>query len=80
MIVADELLERQGTATDRIVRAILTAIEARRGELDADAFLESVRIEVRLVPQGGEPRRGYEIGDVRAVIVQQQTEMRLPPR
>jgi len=65
------------TSTDRIVRAVTAAIERYRDDLDADVSLSVLRVEVRLFDGiGNTPPRGKDIGDVRAVIVQHQSEFR----
>ena len=76
-----EHLEEQlvvDTAADRIVRAVVYALEQYRSDLNADPFLEAVRLEVRMYATGDTPRRGFEPGDVRSVVVQHQSELKLP--
>jgi hypothetical protein len=67
----------EDTSTDQIVRAVTAAVERYRIDLDGDASLSLLRIEVRFYDGlGGTPPRGKELGDVRSVIVQHQSEFR----
>lgn len=67
---------RSDTATDRVVRAVVSALEAYREELDDDEFLSAVNLQVRLYHPADDPRRGLTTGDVRNVVVQRQSEFR----
>lgn len=73
-VVTAELVD---TTTDQIVRAVTAAIERYRRDLDADASLTQLRVEVRFYDGiGGTPPRGKSLGDVRSVVIQHQSEFR----
>lgn len=62
--------------TDRLLRAVTALLEQYRENLDGDPFLQSVRIELRIITPYEEPRQGREVGDVRSCTLQHQSEVK----